>query len=157
MPTGWLPPGALLALALLAPPLTAAVRVNGSTMVNPVVVEAAAALGSERGMAIQTDTLGGSAGGIAAVPDGRAEVAMSSRPLLASDRERYSALDPRSTETIEELILGLKSRHTIVLVTDHLGCLCLRDGAGEVLDSACCADLFSDPRCRDVVRYLEGE
>jgi phosphate transport system substrate-binding protein len=81
-------PGALLAVstvAFAARPL----RVNGSTTVNPVVAEAAEALRAERGMTIHVDTQGGSSGGIAALGDGRAEVAMISRPLEPEDRTRY--------------------------------------------------------------------
>lgn len=78
--------------------------------------------------------------------------------------EPTSALDPKSTEAIEELILQLKSRRTVVLVThdldqarrvtDWLACLCVRDGAGEVVESACCDALFSHPQCREVAEYL---
>jgi phosphate transport system substrate-binding protein len=64
-------------------------RINGSTTVNPVVTEAAEALRSERGMTIHVDTQGGSSGGIAALGDGRAEMAMISRPLEPEDRTRY--------------------------------------------------------------------
>lgn len=65
------------------------VRVNGSTTVNPIVVEAAESLRASKGMAILVDTQGGSSGGIAALGDGRAEVAMISRPLEDEDRTRY--------------------------------------------------------------------
>jgi phosphate transport system ATP-binding protein len=80
--------------------------------------------------------------------------------------EPTSALDPKSTEAIEELILRLKERRTIVLVThniaqarrvaDWLGCLCLRDGAGELAETACCDALLNNPRCREVAQYLTG-
>jgi phosphate transport system ATP-binding protein len=69
--------------------------------------------------------------------------------------EPTSALDPRSTEAIEELILRLKATRTIVLVThnfaqarrvaDWLTCLSVRDGAGEIAQSGCCADVLSTP------------
>lgn len=81
--------------------------------------------------------------------------------------EPTSALDPKSTEAIEELILALKERHTVVLVTHNLGqarrladelaCLCLRDGAGELVERACCAELFENPQCREVLDYLHRE
>ncbi len=71
--------------------------------------------------------------------------------------EPTSALDPKSTEAIEELILQLKQRRTIVLVTHNLGqarrvadfvaCLCVRDGAGEVVECAACADVLNDAEC----------
>jgi len=72
-------------LALAAKPL----RVNGSTTVNPIVAEAAEALRAERGLTIHVDTQGGSSGGIAALGDGRAEVAMLSRPIEDEDRTRF--------------------------------------------------------------------
>jgi phosphate transport system substrate-binding protein len=79
--------GCLLAagLAFAAKPL----RINGSTTVNPVVAEAAEILRAERGLTIHVDTQGGSSGGIAALGDGRAEIAMISRPLEDEDRTRY--------------------------------------------------------------------
>lgn len=67
-------------------------RINGSTTVNPVVTEAAEALRAERGMTIHVDTQGGSSGGIAALGDGRAEIAMISRPLEPEDRTKYSKI-----------------------------------------------------------------
>ncbi len=78
--------------------------------------------------------------------------------------EPTSALDPKSTEAIEELILRLKERRTIVLVThnleqarrvaDWVACLCVRNGAGEAVESACCDAMFSNPQCREVADYL---
>lgn len=82
----------LLAGLLLAAgpaPAAGALRVHGSTTVNPVVAEAAEILRAEREMDITVDTQGGSSGGISALGDGRADLAMSSRPLNASDSERY--------------------------------------------------------------------
>lgn len=66
-----------------------ALRVNGSTTVNPVVARAAEILRAEEGMEILVDTQGGSSGGISSLGDGRAEVAMSSRPLDDGDRRKY--------------------------------------------------------------------
>jgi len=77
--------GAALTLAAAPAPL----RVNGSTTVNPVVVEASEILRAERGLAIQIDTQGGSSGGMAALGEGRAEVAMISRPLSPEDQAHY--------------------------------------------------------------------
>ncbi len=80
--------------------------------------------------------------------------------------EPTSALDPRSTEAIEQLILQLKKTLTIVLVThdveqarrvtDWLACVCVRDGAGEVVESACCDAMFSTPQCVEVIDYLNA-
>jgi len=78
--------------------------------------------------------------------------------------EPTSALDPKSTQAIEELIVRLKERHTIVIVThnvaqarriaDWIACVCLRDGAGEIVESACCDAVLDNPQCREVVEYL---
>ena len=68
--------------------------------------------------------------------------------------EPTSALDPKSTEAIEELILRLKNTRSIVLVTHNLGqarrvadwltCISVRDGAGEIAGSGCCADILAE-------------
>lgn len=75
----------------------APLRVNGSTTVNPVVTEAAEILRKERGLTIHVDTQGGSSGGIAALGEGRAEIAMISRPLEAEDRTRYPKVPFQAT------------------------------------------------------------
>lgn len=86
------------------------------------------------------------------------------QPEIILMDEPTSALDPKSTQAIEDLILRLKTRHTIVLVThnvaqarrvtDWLACVCLRDGAGEIVESACCDAVLSNPQCREVIDYL---
>ncbi len=86
------------------------------------------------------------------------------RPEVILMDEPTSALDPRSTQAIEELILRLKAVHTIVIVThnvaqarritDWIACVCVRDGAGEVVESACCDAVLGDPQCREVLDYL---
>ncbi len=78
--------------------------------------------------------------------------------------EPTSALDPRSSQAIEELILRLKERHTIVIVThnvtqarritDWIACVCVRDGVGEIVESACCDAVLDNPQCREVIEYL---
>ncbi len=80
----------LLASALWAGPGEATpLRVVGSTTVNPVVSLAAETLRAERGLEIVVDTQGGSSGGIAALGEGRADLAMSSRPLTPEDSRRF--------------------------------------------------------------------
>jgi phosphate transport system ATP-binding protein len=87
------------------------------------------------------------------------------RPEVILMDEPTSALDPKSTQAIEELILRLQERHTIVLVThnvgqarrltDWLACICIRNGAGEIVESACCDAVLGNPQCREVIEYLE--
>jgi phosphate transport system ATP-binding protein len=86
------------------------------------------------------------------------------KPEVILMDEPTSALDPRSTQAIEELILRLKERHPIVLVThnvaqarrvtDWIACVCVRDGAGEIVESACCDAVLDSPQCREVIDYL---
>ena len=78
--------------------------------------------------------------------------------------EPTSALDARSTQQIEEMIVRLKARHTVILVThnipqarrvaDRLGCLCVNDGAGELMETARCDEMLQNPTCRAVVEFL---
>ncbi len=59
-----------------------------------------------------------------------------------------------------------EASHTIVLVTHDLeqarrvagrvACVCRRDGAGEVIETACCGDLFDNPQCRETMDYLDA-
>jgi phosphate transport system substrate-binding protein len=80
---------ASLAGATLLDAAAAPLRVNGSTTINPVVVEASNLLRAEQGLAIQVDTQGGSSGGMAALGEHRAEIAMVSRPLVDEDHVKY--------------------------------------------------------------------
>ncbi|MDQ6913794.1 MAG: phosphate ABC transporter ATP-binding protein [Verrucomicrobiota bacterium] len=92
--------------------------------------------------------------------------ALATNPEVILMDEPTSALDPKSTAAIEELILKLKERHTIVLVThnvpqarrvtDWLACICVRDGAGTIAETACCDALLENPQCQEVVEYLGG-
>ena len=90
--------------------------------------------------------------------------ALAVEPEILLMDEPTSALDPKSTQAIEDLIVRLKARRTIVLVThnvaqarrvtDWLACVCVRDGAGEIVESACCDSVLSNPQCREVIDYL---
>jgi phosphate transport system ATP-binding protein len=91
--------------------------------------------------------------------------ALAVHPEIILMDEPTSALDPRSTQAIEELILRLKARHTIVIVThnvaqarritDWIACVCVREGAGEIVESACCDAVLGNPQCREVIEYLD--
>ncbi len=90
--------------------------------------------------------------------------ALAAQPEIILMDEPTSALDPKSTQAIEELIVRLKERHTIVIVThnvaqarritDWIACLCIRDDAGEIVESACCDAVLDHPQCREVIEYL---
>ncbi len=91
--------------------------------------------------------------------------ALAVEPEVILMDEPTSALDPKSTQAIEDLILRLKAHRTIVLVThnvaqarrvaDWLACICIRDGAGEIVESACCDAVLGNPQCREVIDYLQ--
>lgn len=125
------PVATVLAVIVLAAaaPASAALRISGSTTVNPVVSEAAAILRAEGGLEIIIDTAGGSSGGIAALGDGRADMAMSSRPLNADDSKRYPGV----------------SFHPVRIGTDALALVVSRDvwqGGVRCLTSQQVADLY---------------
>lgn len=90
--------------------------------------------------------------------------ALATEPEVILMDEPTSALDPKSTAAIEELILKLKERHTIVLVTHNIGqarrvtdwlaCICVREGGGTIAETACCDALLANPQCQEVVEYL---
>lgn len=89
---------------------------------------------------------------------------LASQPEVILMDEPTSALDPKSTHRIEELMVELKQRHTIVMVThnvlqarrvaDWIGCICISDDAGELLETACCDQLLDQPKCQAVAEYL---
>ena len=91
--------------------------------------------------------------------------ALAVEPEVILMDEPTSALDPKSTQAIEELILRLKAQRTIVLVThnvaqarrvtDWLTCVCVREGVGEIVESACCDAVLGNPQCREVIDYLQ--
>ncbi|HXU32014.1 MAG TPA: phosphate ABC transporter substrate-binding protein [Thermoanaerobaculia bacterium] len=72
-------------------------RINGSTTVNPVVVEAAEILRAEKKATIFVDTQGGSSGGIAALGEGRAEIGMISRDLEPDDATKFPKVHFQAT------------------------------------------------------------
>src|SRR5262245_53851849 len=94
---------------------------------------------------------------------------LASEPEVLLMDEPTSALDPRSTQAIEELLLELKTRHTIVIIThnisqarriaDQLACVCTLEGVGELV--ACgprdrVLDRPSSPLLADYLRHAAG-
>lgn len=78
-------------------------RISGSTTVNPVAADAAEVLRAE-GMTVTVDASGGSAGGIAQLGAGQVEIAMTSKALAASDRERFPGTDFVATEIGQDAV-----------------------------------------------------
>lgn len=94
------------ASAVAARPL----RVVGSTTVNPVVVEAADILRRESKATIFVDTQGGSSGGIAALGEGRAEIAMISRELEPDDAKKFPKVRFQATRVGVDAVALIVSR-----------------------------------------------
>jgi phosphate transport system ATP-binding protein len=80
--------------------------------------------------------------------------------------EPCSALDPISGGAIEELILSLRQRYTIVIVTHNLqqarrlgtdvAFFWLQDGAGTLIESGPASQIFNAPRQDLTKMYLKG-
>jgi phosphate transport system ATP-binding protein len=91
-------------------------------------------------------------------------IALSPEVLLMD--EPCAALDPLATAKIEELILGLRGRYTLVVVThnlaqarrisDRAACFWVRDGVGVLAEEAPTVALFDAPRSPEVRDYIQG-
>lgn len=92
--------------------------------------------------------------------------ALASGPEVILMDEPTSALDPRSTEAIEELILRLRERHTIVLVThnlrqarrvcDRLAFISVREETGRLLATGSCDEVLSRQDIPELTAYAAG-
>ncbi|MGI8729143.1 MAG: phosphate ABC transporter substrate-binding protein [Solirubrobacteraceae bacterium] len=102
---------ALLALAGCGSDGESTLRVSGSTTVNPVATDAAAALKGT--LKVSVDTQGGSAGGIAQLAAGQVDIAMSSKEVGADDRKRFSAVDFDATQIGADAV-GIVVRREVV-------------------------------------------
>lgn len=80
--------------------------------------------------------------------------------------EPCSALDPISSGVVEDLILNLRGRVTIAIVThnlaqarrvgDHLAVFWVVDGVGRLIESGRAADVFASPSHPTTAQYLSG-
>ena len=76
--------------------------------------------------------------------------------------EPCSALDPISTATLESLMLDLKTRYTIVIVTHNMQQASrISDVSaylllGELVESGATADLFTKPKDKRTEDYITG-
>ena len=92
--------------------------------------------------------------------------ALTLRPRVLLMDEPCSALDPLSTEVIERLILELRGKVAIVIVTHNLAQarrvaddVCVfwnHDDSGCVIESGEARSVFENPRQPDTVAYLAG-
>lgn len=88
--------------------------------------------------------------------------ALAVKPEVLLLDEPTSALDPISTVKIEDLLLELRERYTIVIVTHNMGQAArISDKTafflhGEIVESGLTMDIFSNPSDRKTEDYITG-
>jgi phosphate transport system ATP-binding protein len=84
------------------------------------------------------------------------------KPLLLLMDEPCSALDPKGTEAVEELIWELRGEYTILIVTHNMAQArraseeCAFMLMGKVVEHAPTADMFVTPQHKETADYIEG-
>jgi len=84
------------------------------------------------------------------------------KPEILLMDEPCSALDAEATEAVEELLDGLRSRYTIVIVTHNMAQArrvsddCLFMLSGRLVEQSPTAELFVNPRDKRTEEYIEG-
>ncbi len=84
------------------------------------------------------------------------------KPDLLLMDEPCSALDPKGTEAVEELIWELRGQYTILIVTHNMAQArrateeCIFMLLGRVIEHTRTADMFVTPRRRETADYIEG-
>lgn len=93
--------------------------------------------------------------------------AIALQPQVLLMDEPCSALDPMAAERVEQLILSMRQRYTIVIVThnlaqarrlaDQVAVFWTRDGVGEILEQGETEPIFEAPVHAMVKAYLSGK
>ena len=84
------------------------------------------------------------------------------KPAVLLMDEPCSALDPKGTAAVEELIWELRGQYTILIVTHNMAQArraseeCIFMLLGEVIEHAPTGDMFVTPRERQTADYIEG-
>lgn len=84
------------------------------------------------------------------------------KPSLLLMDEPCSALDPKGTEAVEELIWELRGKYTILIVTHNMAQArraseeCIFMLMGKLIEHADTADMFVTPGHRETADYIEG-
>ena len=84
------------------------------------------------------------------------------KPTLLLMDEPCSALDPKGTNAVEELIWTLRGDYTIVIVTHNMAQArraseeCIFMLMGEVIEHSQTDEMFVRPRQRQTADYIEG-
>lgn len=88
---------------------------------------------------------------------------LANQPEVILMDEPCSSLDPAATQQIEQLILGLKARYTIVIVTHNLAqARRISDGAifmldGEIIEQGSTEEIFVSPRSQLTRDFVSGQ
>ncbi|QDT11131.1 phosphate ABC transporter ATP-binding protein [Planctomycetes bacterium K23_9] len=92
--------------------------------------------------------------------------ALALKPSILLMDEPCSALDPIASATVEALILSLKERYTILIVThnlaqarrisDEVAMFWMNDGAGEIIEQGPTETVFSKPNHPIAAAYFAG-
>ncbi|HEY5733387.1 MAG TPA: phosphate ABC transporter ATP-binding protein [Gammaproteobacteria bacterium] len=84
------------------------------------------------------------------------------KPAVLLMDEPCSALDPKGTEAVEELIWELRGKYTILIVTHNMAQArraseeCIFMLMGKVIEHTVTGDLFVTPKNRETADYIEG-
>jgi len=85
------------------------------------------------------------------------------KPSVLLMDEPCSALDPKGTEAVEELIWELRGRYTILIVTHNMAQArraseaCIYMLMGRVVEHGPTGEMFVTPKHRETADYLEGK
>ena len=84
------------------------------------------------------------------------------KPTLLLMDEPCSALDPKGTEAVEELIWELRGQYTILIVTHNMAQArraseeCIFMLMGKVVEHRATEDVFVTPEKKETADYIEG-
>jgi phosphate transport system ATP-binding protein len=84
------------------------------------------------------------------------------KPGLLLMDEPCSALDPKGTEAVEELIWELRGKYTILIVTHNMAQArraseeCIFMLMGKVMEHTATEDMFVTPQKQETADYIEG-
>ncbi len=84
------------------------------------------------------------------------------KPGLLLMDEPCSALDPKGTEAVEELIWGLRGKYTILIVTHNMAQArraseeCVFMLMGKVVEHTATDEMFVTPKKQETADYIEG-
>ena len=84
------------------------------------------------------------------------------KPKLLLMDEPCSALDPKGTEAVEELIWDLRGKYTIVIVTHNMAQArrasdeCIFMLMGKTIEHSATTDMFVTPKIQETADYIEG-